>query len=681
MPLRSLFLLLASWLALAAAASAPPPSPAAVSSGPAAAGYVADRECAVCHRDEARSFREVGMGRSFVTVATAVRDGRLIEDFDAPAFHHAPSHRWYRITRRGDGLVFRRWKVDASGREINVFEQPIDDILGSGNHSRVYLYRTPSGELYQLPLAWYSAMNGGAGGWAMSPGYDRPDHPGVTRTVRHECMFCHNAYPDVPAGSDAYGEPPTYPARLPEGIGCQRCHGPGGDHVRLAFSPQATSSMIRAAIVNPARLAPRLRNDVCYQCHMLPSFATPPVRRFGRSVSSFRPGQRLADFRVRMDIREAGHPAADRFEIDHQAYRLEQSRCFVASGGALSCLTCHDPHRKVPADERAAHYRKACLGCHAGDLGGHPPLEPPGPDLPAEAAPNVAASDCVGCHMPRRRAEDVVHTVMTDHRIQRPPPDPTGFLAPRAERETDLSDLVVVDSEGAPTGRQGQIYRAVVAIRLGVAVPDAVGYLEGNLEEVAPDATEAWLTLAQGELHLRRFAAAEAALRRAPADALEAPMGRERLALALAGEEKTAAAEAVFRGLALDRPTWPDPLEGLGRLLLGEGRPDAAAHFLRHAVEQGPNRMVAWDALGAAELMLHQPEAAAEALRRSLEIDPTRAGPYLRLADALVAQGRRDEALRYLRVGAATVAEPKEIEARLEALTRESTSADQGSRR
>ena len=40
--------------------------------------------------------------------------------------------------------------------------------LGSGNHSRGYLYRTPSGELYQLPLMWYTQT----GRWGMAPGYD-----------------------------------------------------------------------------------------------------------------------------------------------------------------------------------------------------------------------------------------------------------------------------------------------------------------------------------------------------------------------------------------------------------------------------------------------------------------------------------------------------------------------------
>ena len=45
---------------------------------------------------------------------------------------------------------------------------------------------------------------------------------------------------------------------------------------------------------------------------------------------------------------------------------MHQSLCYTKSG-KMTCLTCHDPHRKVPASGRMAHYKKACLGCHTID--------------------------------------------------------------------------------------------------------------------------------------------------------------------------------------------------------------------------------------------------------------------------------------------------------------------------
>ena len=166
---------------------------------------------------------------------------------------------------------FRRYQLDDKNRQINVFEQDVDWILGSGNSARTYFYQTEAGELYQLPLAYYSQEKV----WYMAPGYDVRSHKGVMQRAGRECMFCHNAYPEVPEGSDAHHAPPVYPSELPQGIGCQRCHGPGAEHVRVALSNKDTGEeRVRATIVNPARLEPRLRDDVCDQCHLQPRLPT-----------------------------------------------------------------------------------------------------------------------------------------------------------------------------------------------------------------------------------------------------------------------------------------------------------------------------------------------------------------------------------------------------------------------
>ena len=38
--------------------------------------------------------------------------------------------------------------------------QTIDFVIGSGARVRTYLYRTPTGALQELPLAWYSEKGG-----------------------------------------------------------------------------------------------------------------------------------------------------------------------------------------------------------------------------------------------------------------------------------------------------------------------------------------------------------------------------------------------------------------------------------------------------------------------------------------------------------------------------------------
>jgi hypothetical protein len=158
----------------------PPVAAIALALALSSGGYVADSACATCHADIARSYQHTGMARAFFRPSQS----KIIEEL-GKEFVHAPSKQIFEMVWRDGRLIFRRWQRDPDGKPINLLEQPVDWILGSGHHSRIYVYRTPEGELYQLPIAWYSQSRS----WGMAPGYDRADHDGVTRRVRHECMF------------------------------------------------------------------------------------------------------------------------------------------------------------------------------------------------------------------------------------------------------------------------------------------------------------------------------------------------------------------------------------------------------------------------------------------------------------------------------------------------------------
>jgi Tfp pilus assembly protein PilF len=615
----------------------------------AAPGYVEDAVCASCHRAIAASYQEKGMARAFRRPGPE-GDG---EDFSAPPFVHAASGQSFQMSRRGGRLVFRRWQSGADGRPVNVFEQTVDWVLGSGDHARLYLYRTAAGEIYQLPLAWYSQTRS----WGMAPGYDRPGHEGVVRRVRRECLFCHTAYPDVPAGADAYGAPQVFPDRLPEGIGCQRCHGPGAEHVWLASGGIGVREEIRASIFNPGRMQAGRKDEVCLGCHLQPSVALPGVRRFGRGDFSFRPGEPLADYLVQVDVEEDGRAPAERFEINHHPYRLRQSRCFLASGGALSCLTCHDPHRRVPENERAAHYRAACLTCHRPDACRRLHTAP-------TAQTTTGPGDCVSCHMAKRRTQDVVRVVMTDHLIRRRPGGPE-LLAPLAESEPLLTG-VRLPGPGAPAGPLGEVYRAAAVVR-AVRSAAAVDYLEKMLAAARPAEIEPWLDLAQGQLGQRRFGDAErtltAILERHPGH----PLALEWLALARAGQGKIDEAISLLQQTLTSGGERAEAEFNLGRLLAGRGRSGEAEAHLQRALDARPNLVAAWFQLGEVRAALDRSAEAAACYRRALEIDPRHTGSYLSLGKLLLARGDRAEALRWLRHGARAAAQPDPVAAALRA--------------
>lgn len=90
--------------------------------------------------------------------------------------------------------------------------------------------------------------------------------------------------------------------------------------------------------------------------------------------------------------------AQETFELNSAGYRLLASRCYLASAGKLTCMSCHPAHgfSKTPAE-----YRMVCRGCHP-------------------ATHNSAPLECPRCHMPKRQVQDAPQILVTDHRIQRP---------------------------------------------------------------------------------------------------------------------------------------------------------------------------------------------------------------------------------------------------------------------
>ena len=175
---------------------------------------------------------------------------------------------------------------------------------------------------------------------------------------------------------------------LHNGVACERCHGSGGAHVN------------GGAIVNPAKLRPARRDDICMQCHLEGKAA---IERPGRHAYEFQPGDALSDYVryfVLVDAKGSGLGAVSQVEA------LAQSQCKKKSGDAMSCTSCHDPHRSLSAEERVAFYRGKCLACHGAAFGAkHHPDHP----------------DCTACHMPASPSTDVAHTEVTDHRIPRRP--------------------------------------------------------------------------------------------------------------------------------------------------------------------------------------------------------------------------------------------------------------------
>lgn len=352
--------------------------------------YVGDGVCARCHRQIADAYRGHPMGRSLAPVGGAEDEPPIGEAAGLPFESNGV---FYDIERR-DGRVFHQAsRVRPDGTRFAEVEAEVRYALGSGTRGISYLIER-DGYLFQSPIAWFAQQRR----WDISPGYgDVEPRPNFERPIRRECLYCHTSHVrSVPGTSNRY-ESPIFDGHA---ISCERCHGPGELHAAAGIG----SADLDATIVNPARLAPELRDSVCQQCHLQGWFRFP---RAGRDSFDFRPGLPLRRF-LAVFVREEADP--DRVELIGQVEQMESSRCFQASGGKLGCISCHDPHRQPPAATRAAYYRGRCLECHAQRACALP--EP-------ERRQRGPGEDCIACHMPRPAVANVPHTLTTDHRIPR----------------------------------------------------------------------------------------------------------------------------------------------------------------------------------------------------------------------------------------------------------------------
>ena len=565
--------------------------------------YVDPALCSQCHQGIAATFANTGMARSFYR-ATAANLAEALRN-SKPFFHEA-SHTYFENFERDGKFYQRRWQLGFDGRDTNVEEKQIDYVLGSGNHAQTFLHRTARNTLQQLPLGWYAEKGGSLG---MNPGYDRLDYYGSTRAIHYECMFCHNAYPRIPASQRESGAEARYSGLLPEGIDCQRCHGPGARHVAVAGAAGATPEQIRAAIVNPARLSPDREIEVCLQCHLETTSRLLPhsITRLNREPFDYVPGQPLENFRLDFD-RAPGRNQD--FEVAHAAYRLRASQCFLKSAGKLRCTSCHNPH-DIPRGEAAErHYNSVCQGCHAAP----------------RAAGHQPQADCVACHMPKRRTDDAVHIAMTDHKIVRQIPAGDLLAGKPEKHETPANSyrgpVVPYYPEKPARTPETEMYLALAQIKersnlqsgllqLSALIdkhrPAQSGFYSGLGEgyRAAGDLAKAiscfeeatrrspaveivWLQLANALMESGQWTKAETALRRArtlrPDDAAAAGM----LGWTLWQQNRAAEAKAALEAAVKLDPDLPDTRNYLGSILMATGDAKSAEREFREAVRINP---------------------------------------------------------------------------------------------
>jgi len=176
-------------------------------------------------------------------------------------------------------------------------------------------------------------------------------------------------------------------------VGCERCHGPGGDHAR---QPSASN------IVNPRRLDFVRANDICIQCHSQGRPLTNPIagRHYDWPVG-FRAGLELADF-WQLEEHKPGELTFTHYRDGTAHKNRMQGNDFVTSlmySRGVACFNCHDVHGTSENADLIRPEPSLCLGCHSpnGRNGPHAATV----EQHTHHRAGSPGSDCAACHMPK----------------------------------------------------------------------------------------------------------------------------------------------------------------------------------------------------------------------------------------------------------------------------------------
>jgi predicted CXXCH cytochrome family protein len=383
---------------------------------PSTQGFVGSAACAECHKDLMDSYQKHPMYWGSTRLVS--------EDRDQPPSTVSPIYGNKRVLASetsGKALVHRELMYDAEGNKI--YDDPFEMkyVIGSGRRAKAYVHEQ-EGVLCLSPLNWFGKENR----WELNPGYRADDPRRFDRRANMICLQCHSGRLNpVQHGSEFLEAKPFEEME----IGCEKCHGPGSNHISFHKDP---GTQVKDTIVNPKGLDRFRQESVCYQCHLQP--ATARILRPGRSHLDFRPGMRLDDVWIVMN--SGGTVDAEgRTDSVRQVQQMKESQCYVKSPN-MSCTSCHDPHAVPEENRRVEFFRARCVACHTDP----DPCSGPSDDRAA------VADSCMDCHMPKLNLVSSAHVSQTDHRIVRNPSMKSGD----GSRLVDQSEFVFEETDQLP---------------------------------------------------------------------------------------------------------------------------------------------------------------------------------------------------------------------------------------
>jgi hypothetical protein len=325
----------------------PPPRPETIDFS----GYVGEQSCAECHPGEAAAHSGSGHSRTLWHAG----EGSFARWLAGQRFRdpEQPGVEWSYQLRGKDLEVERRERGDSQRMRLEL-------AVGSGKHGVTLVTLDPMFDSSTGPSAIEHRFSylSPTGRMEISPGQELKDAKRLKLSLapfgrKHDpestrdCLACHATLTSRKKLDRLDSE------TLVPNVSCERCHGPGRDHIAAARAGQTDDLKMPMTLLTE----PGYQVEQCGACHRLPA--------------------KVDEAALRPD-----NASITRF----QSVGLSMSACFQNGHGSLKCSTCHEVHARTSRDTTA--YEETCRQCHSQGTS-------------HRACPVSPKDRCIECHMPR----------------------------------------------------------------------------------------------------------------------------------------------------------------------------------------------------------------------------------------------------------------------------------------
>jgi hypothetical protein len=320
-----------------------------------AGDFLGSKACTKCHAEQAQRQSGTHHARALRPILTTELPAILTA---RPIRERGGAELEYRITRNGVSVTSK-----LGGRRA---EALLEFAFGAGQQGITPVGQA-DGRFIEHRISYYTVPNRPALTMGHPSGVSRDalaalglfqEPPTIQR-----CFSCHAT--NVQDGPDL--------SAMEMGVTCERCHGPGRQHV-AAVRAGRPNDEVRRTILDAGRFPAKAQVQICGECHRAPE---------ERKLSP---------------VPEVNDPISIRF----QPVGFLVSRCFLGSKN-FSCVTCHDPHENARRVDDS-FYTAKCLQCHEAKTS------------PKSSCKRTARQNCLPCHM--QRLSPALYLTFTDHRIR-----------------------------------------------------------------------------------------------------------------------------------------------------------------------------------------------------------------------------------------------------------------------